>query len=101
MSAEELLPGRLRAPSWGWFVTMLFQNGNRVVYQQVSKVGKCTLDAAATPGSIRLGHTSDQLGNFSRVRGRSGSPMSASRVFLAISFRCQTNRVSGVTMVAT
>ena len=39
MSAEELLPGRLPAPFWGWFDAMLFQNiGNRVVCQQVPRL---------------------------------------------------------------
>ena len=36
-----------------------------------------------------------------RVRGRPGIRCSVPSYFIAISFRCQANRVSGVTMVAT
>ena len=73
MSAEELLPGYLPGPFWGWFDAMLFQNiGNRVVCQQVSEVGKCALNPAITPASIFLGHASDQRSNFSRGSWSSG-----------------------------
>src|SRR4026207_1362572 len=83
MAAEELLPGRLPAPFWGWFDAMLFQNiGNRVVCQQVSEVGKCALNPAIPPASIFLCHASDQRSNFSRGSWSSGGTTSASIVSL-------------------
>jgi len=42
MSAEELLPGRLPAPFWGWFDAMLFQN-----------IGKCYVPAGVRGWQVR------------------------------------------------
>ena len=63
----------------------------------VSEIGQRALDAPVTPIPVLLG-----ISNHQRLDlAGDGRSLRRGRIFLAISFRCQANSLSGVTMVAT
>ena len=102
MSAQEFLPGRLSDSFGGWVDAVPFQDVcDRIVRQKMPQIGQRALEAAVTPGSILLSHLHNQaaisLLVFRRPMVRNELPS----YFSAINFRCQANKVSGVTMVAT
>ena len=102
MSAEKLFPRCFSAPLGRRFDAVLFQNiSNRFVCQHMAQIGQCSLDAAVTPASILLGHANDQRCNLGRGLRSSWRSNKLPSYFFAISFRCQANSVSGVTIVAT
>jgi len=87
MVVEKLLPCRPPAPFWRWFNPMPSQNiGNRIVRQQMSEIGKGSLNPAITPVSIFLCHSSDQRRDFRCGSWPSGSAMRAAIVFLGNQF---------------
>ena len=94
----KLLPGRLPASLRRWFDPMRLQNRcNGAAANTVSEIGQRALDAPVTPIPVLLGISNHQRLD---LAGDGRSPRRG-RIFLAISFRCQANSLSGVTMVAT
>jgi hypothetical protein len=67
----------------------------------MSEIGYGTLDAAIAPDTVLLGQANHQRFYFFPGAGRPGPRFSCPSYFCAISFRCQANKVSGVTRVAT
>jgi hypothetical protein len=100
MSVEDLLPGRLSAPFRRGFNSVAPQNvGDCIVCQHMSKIRQGSLNPSITPIPILLSHPGHECCNIGAV-----VPHCVVRFhsyLLAIRFRCQANRVSGVTMVAT
>jgi hypothetical protein len=68
----------------------------------VSQIGQCALDAPIAPIPVLVCHARSTKASISpAVRGRPGLRLLRPSYLCAISFRCQANKVSGVTMVAT
>jgi hypothetical protein len=83
MAAEELLPCRLPVPFRGWFNSVPFQNvGDRIVCQQMSKIGQRSLNPTITPIPVFLRHPSDERRNLSGGSRPSSSALGAAIVLL-------------------
>src|SRR5437667_2377561 len=102
MPAQKLLPGRLPAALWRRLDPVPFQNlSDRAARNFVPQIGQCALDPPIAPIPFSSASRTTNVSISTAVLGRPGPRCAVPSYLLAISFRCQANKVSGVTMVAT
>src|SRR2546426_6055051 len=72
-----------------------------VTRQHVTHISESTLDPQISPASVFVGETKNKRSNLRRRPWAAQCTARAAVVLLAINFRCQANKVAGVTIVAT
>lgn len=102
MPAQKLLPGRLPTSLWRRFDAVSLQNlGDRAPSNLTPEIGQGALNPSIAQSRFSSARFTTKASRSTAVLGRPGRRCALPSSLMAIGFRCQANKVSGVTMVAT